>query len=244
MSADLASLVDPIVLRAERFFGAAAVARVREVALRVTGRLPAAHANDSWQRPNIFCPGITAKPWYDTTELAEAVVLEQYAEIIKCEFENSLRQGVSHVSPHSQQFLVSQGQWSDINLKLGTRMGPFAQYFPQTLQLLQSFGRLGEMALFSVLGPHSHIKAHCGPWNLRLTIHLGLAIPEHAFIRVGAEVRRWQMGRCLIFDDSFEHEVWNRGARPRVVLIVDVWHRDLTAVEISVLNEISSVIVR
>lgn len=32
----------------------------------------------------------------------------------------------------------------------------------------------------------------------------------------------------LIFDDSFEHEVWHNGTSVRLVLIVDVWHPDLT----------------
>ena len=31
----------------------------------------------------------------------------------------------------------------------------------------------------------------------------------------------------LIFDDSFEHEVWHEGADDRVVLICDMWHPDL-----------------
>ena len=33
----------------------------------------------------------------------------------------------------------------------------------------------------------------------------------------------------MIFDDSFEHEVWNEGNSSRLVLIVDIWHPDLTA---------------
>lgn len=32
----------------------------------------------------------------------------------------------------------------------------------------------------------------------------------------------------LVFDDSFEHEVWHNGTSMRLVLIVDVWHPELT----------------
>lgn len=32
----------------------------------------------------------------------------------------------------------------------------------------------------------------------------------------------------MIFDDSFEHEVWHNGTSFRLILIVDVWHPDLT----------------
>ena len=40
--------------------------------------------------------------------------------------------------------------------------------------------------------------------------------------------RTWQEGKFLIFDDSFEHEVWHNGTSVRLVLIVDVWHPDLS----------------
>lgn len=35
----------------------------------------------------------------------------------------------------------------------------------------------------------------------------------------------------IVFDDSFEHEVWHNGTTYRLILIVDVWHPDLTADE-------------
>lgn len=35
----------------------------------------------------------------------------------------------------------------------------------------------------------------------------------------------------MVFDDSFEHEVWHNGTALRLILIVDVWHPDLTADE-------------
>ena len=37
-----------------------------------------------------------------------------------------------------------------------------------------------------------------------------------------------QEGKCLVFDDSFEHEVWHRGASRRVVLLLNIWHPDIT----------------
>lgn len=43
--------------------------------------------------------------------------------------------------------------------------------------------------------------------------------------------RSWKEGKVLIFDDSFEHEVWHNGTNVRLVLIVDVWHPDLTEEE-------------
>lgn len=50
---------------------------------------------------------------------------------------------------------------------------------------------------------------------------------EGAAIRVGNETRHWRNGEALIFDDSFEHEVWNDSPDPRLVFIFDVWHPSL-----------------
>ena len=87
-------------------------------------------------------------------------------------------------------------------------------------------------AYFSLLAPKTHIKRHCGPTNTRLRLHLGLVVPDGCRIRVGDETRTWAEGECLLFDDSFEHEVWNDNhTEERLVLIVDVWHPDLATDE-------------
>jgi beta-hydroxylase len=78
--------------------------------------------------------------------------------------------------------------------------------------------------MFSILDPSKRIPPHRGPYNGVLRLHLGLLVPEPANatgIRIGAEVRHWQEGRALIFDDAYEHEAWNDSERERVVLFVD-----------------------
>ena len=42
--------------------------------------------------------------------------------------------------------------------------------------------------------------------------------------------------QCIIFDDSFEHEIKHEGEGYRVVLIADIWHPGLTAEEIAALK--------
>jgi len=84
---------------------------------------------------------------------------------------------------------------------------------------------------FSVMQPGVHVWPHCGPTNCRVRAHLGLVVPEGPRIRVATETRTWTEGKFIIFDDSFEHEVWHDGDSVRLVLIVDMWHPDLTARE-------------
>jgi beta-hydroxylase len=40
-------------------------------------------------------------------------------------------------------------------------------------------------------------------------------------MRVGDQAVTWQVGKCVIFDDFYRHEVWNNTDQERVVLIFD-----------------------
>jgi len=39
--------------------------------------------------------------------------------------------------------------------------------------------------------------------------------------------KKWKEGKLLIFDDSYEHEVWNNTPYDRVVLLINFWHPTL-----------------
>lgn len=84
---------------------------------------------------------------------------------------------------------------------------------------------------FSTLKPGVHIPPHNGATNARLTVHLPLVIPPDCGLRVGEETHVWEPGKLVIFDDTIRHEAWNYSDRLRVVLIFDVWHPMLTALE-------------
>ena len=85
----------------------------------------------------------------------------------------------------------------------------------------------------SLLLPGTHVYAHSGPTNCRLRAHLGLSVPKTgAKMRILDEIITWEEGKVIIIDDSFEHEVWHEGGdKPRLILIVDVQHPDLTEFE-------------
>jgi ornithine lipid ester-linked acyl 2-hydroxylase len=95
---------------------------------------------------------------------------------------------------------------------------------PQTARLLKRIPGM-KAAFFSVLAPGKRLPLHRGPFKGVLRLHLGLIIPEPAEacgIRVGNELRHWQEGKLLIFDDCFPHEAWNETSAMRVVLFVDL----------------------
>jgi aspartyl/asparaginyl beta-hydroxylase (cupin superfamily) len=136
--------------------------------------------------------------------------------------------------------LVRSGRWSMLKLYYrGRKNEDYCSLFPQTVAVIEanrSVLRLGGDVFFSVLDPDTHVAPHNGPTNMRVRCQLGVDVPEGCGLRVGGITRTWEQGRCLVFDDSFLHEVWNRGTRPRVVLIVDLWPPDLTDDEVALLN--------
>jgi aspartyl/asparaginyl beta-hydroxylase (cupin superfamily) len=102
--------------------------------------------------------------------------------------------------------------------KLGVQM------CPRTAALMREIPGM-TTAMFSILSPRKHILDHRGPYKGVLRYHLGLIVPqeqEACRIRVGSDFRHWAPGESVIFDDTFNHEVWNDTDETRVVLFVDV----------------------
>ena len=56
-------------------------------------------------------------------------------------------------------------------------------------------------------------------------------MPGPCDFRVGGETRAWREGEAWAFDDTIEHEAWNRSAGIRAILIFDVWNPHLTETE-------------
>jgi aspartate beta-hydroxylase/beta-hydroxylase len=94
---------------------------------------------------------------------------------------------------------------------------------PRTSALLGQIPGLLQ-AFFSILDPGKSIPAHDGPYLGYLRYHLALLVPsvDPPSMRVKDQVHTWQEGRSILFDDSWNHQVYNTSPERRVVLIVDV----------------------
>lgn len=120
--------------------------------------------------------------------------------------------------------IQSDNNWKTYFLAgIGMDCSENAKRCPETMRLL---GKIPGMttAFFSILSPGKHIPAHRGAWNGILRLHLGLMVPtprEKVKIRVGNDFYSWREGEAFIFDDTFNHEVWNDTEGFRVVLFVD-----------------------
>ncbi len=124
-----------------------------------------------------------------------------------------------------QRYLTEGDDWKTCFLYgFGFRSEPNCARCPETAALVEAIPDM-QTAFFSILAPGKHIPEHRGPYKGLLRYHLGLKIPEpheQCRIEVGGEVRHWEEGRSLLFDDTYLHEAWNDSDEVRVVLFVDV----------------------
>jgi ornithine lipid ester-linked acyl 2-hydroxylase len=127
------------------------------------------------------------------------------------------------VSP--DQMKISKGNnWRTFILfGFGSKLPKNTKQAPLTTKLLEAVPNL-QTAWFSILGPGYHIPAHRGVTKGILRAHLGLIIPREAEkcrLRVADKIQVWREGEIFVFDDTYEHEVWNDTAEERVILLFD-----------------------
>jgi aspartyl/asparaginyl beta-hydroxylase (cupin superfamily) len=123
------------------------------------------------------------------------------------------------------QMKISKGNnWRTFILfGFGEKLEKNCKQAPVTTRLLEAVPNL-QTAWFSILGPGYHIPAHRGVSKGILRAHLGLIIPRQAEkcrMRVGDTINVWRPGEIFVFDDTFEHEVWNDTKEERVILLFD-----------------------
>jgi aspartyl/asparaginyl beta-hydroxylase (cupin superfamily) len=130
--------------------------------------------------------------------------------------------------PWVQREMYGQG-WSVYGLvAFGTRIEGALRACPQTASILRGVPGL-TTAGFSRLAPGTHIQPHVGWVRMVYRLHMGLVVPPDCALRVGSETRRWREGKCLIFDDTLEHEAWNRSRESRLVFLLDFLRPGLDA---------------
>jgi aspartyl/asparaginyl beta-hydroxylase (cupin superfamily) len=120
--------------------------------------------------------------------------------------------------------IASQSWHSFFLYGFGLRSDANCARCPTTAALIEGIPGM-TTALFSILGPGAYLPPHRGPWKGVLRYHLGLMVPEPAekcAIQVDGQIAHWREGQSMVFDDTFQHSVWNQTAGTRVVLFLDI----------------------
>jgi aspartate beta-hydroxylase len=186
-------------------------------------------------------------PWLAALESATGAIREELLAVLSTDREGMRPyitypdglpldqwRGLNHSRRWSAYFL-----WND-----GRREEAHMARCPRTVGALAATPQVdipdrGPTAFFSILDAHTHIPAHTGVTNTRLTVHLPLIVPSGCRFRVGGETREWRVGEAWVFDDTIEHEAWNDADVTRVILIFDIWNPQLTALERDLVREVT-----
>lgn len=230
-------------------YGSHSLARVEQGLEIYLGERPA-----NYPDPHQFCkffyvPGLRATPYYERELFPWHAELERHTDTIRAELRTVLNEPTSvepFLGTNDNQLLKEQNlldgtrghaEWNSFFFhRHGEVLTDHARLCPHTTDILDALplvhirGHAPEV-LFSILTPGSHILKHHGVTNTRLVTHLPLIIPGDCAIRVGGVEHAWREGECVTFDDTFEHEAWNRSDKLRVVMILDAWHPDLSEAE-------------
>jgi aspartyl/asparaginyl beta-hydroxylase (cupin superfamily) len=127
------------------------------------------------------------------------------------------------VSPDQKKISKGKNWRTFILFGFGSKLEKNCRQAPLTAKLLEAVPHL-QTAWFSILGPGYHIPAHTGVSKGILRAHLGLIIPKDAEkcrLRVADRIQVWHPGEIFVFDDTYEHEVWNETTDERVILLFD-----------------------
>jgi beta-hydroxylase len=128
------------------------------------------------------------------------------------------------ISP-DQKRIATDTRWrSFIFYGFGERAAKSCAACPQTARMLERIPNL-RSAWFSILAPGYHIPSHKGVTKGIIRCHLGLKVPadaERCTMTVGPVTFHWDEGRCVVFDDTYRHEVTNDTGEERAILLIDV----------------------
>ncbi len=195
------------------------------------------------QQPSSFYfPGLPQRQFYEREEFGwlrevEAAVPAMQAElhIIIAEdrdFAPYVEQALGRPAPTNP--LLGDPSWGALYfLQNGETVAKNADRAPVTMKALAATpqpkinGR-SPIAHYSLLKPGTHIAPHNGMLNTRLICHIPLIAPENCALRVGNETRAWVESEALIFDDSIEHEAWNKSDQTRIILLFEIWRPEIS----------------
>jgi len=166
---------------------------------------------------------------FDASQFLWAMELEKNFDVIHRELQGILTMRkyipcIHEVSPYEQK--ISKGDnWRTFFLMgFGYEAKQSWKRCPETMKVLSKIPNL-RTAFFSILGPNFHIPHHRGISKGLIRCHLGLIVPDQpdqCVMRVGTQIFQWEEGRCVVFDDTNDHEVWNKTDQERIVLLIDV----------------------
>lgn len=248
-----AAVIDEGLAAARAGMGGAVLRRVDACIDHALGRRRI-YANEC---AGMHFPFLPADEFFDRAHFPWLAEIEAETEVIRAEFEALVAREAGVITPYVAMApgtpvnkwtaLDHSLDWGALHLwKDGRRDDAVCARVPRTAAAVEALplsdlpGRTPTV-FFSILKPGAHLPAHSGVSNVRAIIHLPLIVSPGCSFRVGGETRDWEEGRAWAFDDTIEHEAWNRSDAMRAILIFDVWNPHITEAERAVLRQFYTV---
>lgn len=191
-----------------------------------------------------YVPGLSIQPFWDINNINWCMKLQSKYQTIRDEFNSvtsdmdSLKQQGNNIwagalSDDASSYgigwktlvLMDRGIWDPVNVNL----------FPVTSKLIHDLRIPCCEVFFASMEPYSKIELHSDFTNFVLTCHLSLYIPysgsNKCRLTVGNTTKQWMNGNMLLFDTSLMHDAINDSDQTRYILMLRIWHPDLTEVE-------------
>jgi aspartyl/asparaginyl beta-hydroxylase (cupin superfamily) len=192
-----------------------------------------------------YVPGLTVREFWDPDDCSWARRLQSQYTAIRDEFLRVTNQPAQHLqavghnvwagalSDDASSYgpgwktlvLMNRGVWDPVNANL----------FPVTAKAVHDAKVPAVEVFFASMEPHSIIQPHSDFTNFVLTSHLALDIPysgdNKCRLSVGDTQRQWINGELMLFDTSIQHDAINESDLTRYILMLRVWHPDLSDLE-------------
>jgi aspartyl/asparaginyl beta-hydroxylase (cupin superfamily) len=197
------------------------------------------------QPTGYYFPELPQIQFYDRADFSWVPAIEAATDVIRDELLAVMKTGIGDFCPYIRPEpnqprthpLFNKTEWSALFFcENGRLFDETIARCPQTWKAVQAaplpwIDGWEPTVMFSLLRAGTLIPAHTGTHNTRLICHLPLIVPPDCGFRVGNQLRQWEEGKMLIFDDTVEHEAWNNSSEDRVVLIFGIWRPELSEQE-------------
>ncbi len=184
--------------------------QVGEHLLRLVGRINRVFSrvgNDSFFDPREFS-------WSSYLELNHESILKEIEGVMANEPIPSLDQLTS-----SMDTIANKNWLTFILYGYGIKVEANCHKCPITTALIERIPGV-QTVMFSILAAKDGIPVHRGPYGGIILYHLGVKIPEGAWIKVGDATKYYKKGKSIIFDDTYPHSTGNPSDETRIVLFI------------------------
>ena len=197
------------------------------------------------QQANSYIEDLSPRAWHDASKYKWAKKLEQKWRVVRAELESALSDSKAlegagqNVWGGLDESIVAYGTgWKTLPLCDRTVWDPVnSRLFPKTCALLHECKVPLVEAFFAKMDANSEIKPHSDMCNFVLTSHLGLIVPEgECDLTVGDTKVEWRNGAVTLFDTSILHAAENRASTDRYILMMRVYHPELSKIERSAMQ--------